>query len=674
MPWARLVGALRLRVAVNGLGLGVEDAADFFGEVADAAEQRFVFALAGGGVFAAVAGAGFEVGELAVAVGDAQQQLRIEIARQAEGGDFGLPGGEDGVALALGLLEAGLGVGDFAAGLFALGFDRQDVFEFGEVAFGRLHAEDDRAVGHRQFGVDLLLLAFGVGDLLADDFHLALAGVELLGRGVVGEVFEDPGERGAADADERDEAAVLAEGRLGDESPDAEHEGAEDERREQPAEEPERHHLVVEQVVALLFEFDFVLAGLVETLLDGEPLAEAGDEVARLLEVHRQAVRFAADDGRFDLRAEGALALGEQVDVALGLFEPLLGEAQGVDLRLEGFEVAFVEFGEAAGVFDAEGFGEPFLLGGEAGFVAFGFAFEFVLLPLKRLEPIALLAEGVDPLGVADEQFVDAEAFGFVAQLVTLALQHVGLALVLFDVGVDRVEPFDRVGRQRDAAAEVHQLLVELLALAPVRLEADGDFDRAGVVLGFADLRFDGDDLVVEFLDLHRQLRPEAVLLAEAIDFGAEAVALRREADDARRLAFVVQQRVAIGAEFLDDVVEADPVEARGEAVDPLGRLAAGEAAELVDFVEADGEDVGEGRFVDVAERFAQQAVAAGGAVGGGADDAADVFGAAVGDARGAEAKVAFDDAERAARAGRRRAAAGTSCGAPATCRRGRSA
>ena len=148
-------------------------------------------------------------------------------------------------------------------------------------------------------------------------------------------------------------------------------------------------------------------------------------------------MRLAADDGRFDLRAERPLALGEHVEVALGRVEPLLGQPQGVDLRLQAFEVGFGELAEPLAVFEAEGFAEPLLLGGEAGFVVAGFALQVVLLPLERLQPVALLAEGVDPRGVADQQLVDAQPVGFVAKLMPLALQHVGLPLVLFDVGVD---------------------------------------------------------------------------------------------------------------------------------------------------------------------------------------------------------------------------------------------
>src|SRR5690606_6968635 len=56
------IGILLRFVVVRSLRF--EDATDFLGEVADATEQRFVFALAGGGVFAAVAGTGLQVGEL----------------------------------------------------------------------------------------------------------------------------------------------------------------------------------------------------------------------------------------------------------------------------------------------------------------------------------------------------------------------------------------------------------------------------------------------------------------------------------------------------------------------------------------------------------------------------------------------------------------------------------
>ena len=102
-------------------------------------------------------------------------------------------------------------------------------------------------------------------------------------------------------------------------------------------------------------------------------------------QVHRQLVRLAAEDGRFDLRLERALAFGERVEVALGGVEPLLGEPQGVDVRLEVFEVGLAQLAQPLAVFEAEGFAEPLLLGGEAGFVVAGVAFQLVALPLERL-------------------------------------------------------------------------------------------------------------------------------------------------------------------------------------------------------------------------------------------------------------------------------------------------
>ena len=150
-------------------------------------------------------------------------------------------------------------------------------------------------------------------------------------------------------------------------------------------------------------------------------MRKLGDQVAGLVEVHRQLVRLAADDGRFDLRLERALALGEHVEVALGRVEPLLGQPQGVDLRLQVFEIGFGELAEPLAVFEAQRFAEPLLLGGEPGFVVAGLAFQVVALPLERLQPVALLAQGVDARGVADQQLVDAQPVGLVAKLMPLA-------------------------------------------------------------------------------------------------------------------------------------------------------------------------------------------------------------------------------------------------------------
>ena len=76
----------------------------------------------------------------------------------------------------------------------------------------------------------------------------------------------------------------------------------------------------------------------------------------------------------------------------------------------------------------------------------------------------------------------------------------------------------------------------------------DGDFERAGRVLRLAHLGLGRGDLLVELLDLHRQLRPQAVLLAELIDLGPQPVALRGEVDDPRRLPGAASSACAIGA------------------------------------------------------------------------------------------------------------------------------
>ena len=82
--------------------------------------------------------------------------------------------------------------------------------------------------------------------------------------------------------------------------------------------------------------------------------------------------------------------------------------------------------------------------------------------------------------------------------------------------------------------------------------------------------------------------------------------------DDPRRLPVVDSSASRLAPQFLNHVVQADPVEPGGEPVDPLGRLGAGERAELLDLVQAHGEHVRVRRLVDVGERLAQQPVAAG--------------------------------------------------------------
>ena len=109
--------------------------------------------------------------------------------------------------------------------------------------------------------------------------------------------------------------------------------------RQRPTEQRQRHHLVVEQFVALLFHLSFVLAGLLQSVLHLLPPPQPGHQVARLLDVHGQPVPLSADDSRLDLRLERTLAFGLQVKRSLDGIDLLLRGAHGLDVRLKIFDL-----------------------------------------------------------------------------------------------------------------------------------------------------------------------------------------------------------------------------------------------------------------------------------------------------------------------------------------------
>ena len=124
--------------------------------------------------------------------------------------------------------------------------------------------------------------------------------------------------------------------------------------------------------------------------------------------------------------------------------------------------------------------GEAIVFALEAGFEVFYFVGEFGGLAFDALEPILLFEERFEALAAADELVVDAEAFGFVAQLVTLAAVDIALAFVFFDALGEVIERFERAFGDRLQIGEAFELVVDFAAFDPERLEADRDFEPAG--------------------------------------------------------------------------------------------------------------------------------------------------------------------------------------------------
>ncbi len=293
--------------------------------------------------------------------------------------------------------------------------------------------------------------------------------------------------------------------------------------------------------------------------------------------------------------------------------------------------------------------GEAIVLAFEAGFEVFYFVGEFAGLAFDALEPILLFEERFEAFAAADELIVDAEAFGFVAELVALAALDIALAFVLFDAFCEVVERFERTFVEWAEIYEAFELVVDFAALDPEGFDADRDFEAAragGDAFGFG---LFGVDFFGELAEFHRGLGPAATFGDEFLEFALECFAVGDERADFGFFFAVVEQAKARAFEHVDHIVERDAVQARGEAVHPLGGGGVAERAELLHFAEADGEDVEVGCFVDVFETFAQQAIALLFAVAGDDRDFADVGWAAIGVAADGEWAVVGIDLEPAA-------------------------
>ena len=238
----------------------------------------------------------------------------------------------------------------------------------------------------------------------------------------------------------------------------------------------------------------------------------------------------------------------------------------------------------------------------------------------------------------------------FVAKLVALAFENVALALVLFDAFVEVVERFERAFFERPKIGESFELVVDLAAFDPQRLDVDRDFQPPGA---------GGDRLWPRpggastssassrsFTADCAQRRP---LVTSSSSSPCSCSCARDERAKLRFLFARVEQPQPRAFEHVDHVVERDAIQAGREPVQPLGGGRVAERVELLHFAEADGEDVDVRRLVDVLERFAQQAVALLFAVGGDDRDFADVGRPAVGVAADRERAVVGFDFEPAA-------------------------
>jgi hypothetical protein len=95
---------------------------------------------------------------------------------------------------------------------------------------------------------------------------------------------------------------------------------------------------------------------------------------------------------------------------------------------------------------------------------------------LNALQPILLFEQSFETLAISYQYVIDAETFGFVAELLPLTFEDVALAVVLLDAFVELVERSDCAFLERPERAETFELIVDLGALDPERLDADRNF------------------------------------------------------------------------------------------------------------------------------------------------------------------------------------------------------
>ena len=110
-----------------------------------------------------------------------------------------------------------------------------------------------------------------------------------------------------------------------------------------------------------------------------------------------------------------------------------------------------------------------------------------------------MLGQRFEPRAAAEQDVVDAQSLGLFAELLPLPLQNIALPLVLFEFFVQFFELLERAGFERDEPGKAFELVVELVALGPQRLQVDGDFEPACPSGEFLRRRLSAVDFVGNF-------------------------------------------------------------------------------------------------------------------------------------------------------------------------------
>ncbi len=452
--------------------------AGFFGQREDAIRNEVELALAELHFGAAVFDARFQLGEALALGGHDGQVLGCDRFGQAHGAETRLPVGKRGGVFFFGLFEAAIsgrnGLFDFAV----LAFDGHHAFEFGEMALGVLEAEADGAAAEFEGMIELGLFGFERVDFFQERIDLVVAGVEAVGGGSFREELDHGGDDRSADAAEGDPTAVAAGEAGGEEPPRGDGHDAEDEQDAEEDEELDGNDLLVDEVFGLLLHGLGFAVGGCDFLFECLPLTELRYEVAGSFDIDGQAEFFAVGGGGLDLRAHFVLARLVVLEFVLSFLDELGGGFDGARLGRELFdEVARKARRELAGA--GPFVSEAIVLAFEAGFKVFYFVGEFGGLAFDALKPILLFEKRFEAFAAADKLVVDAQALGFVAQLVALAALDVALAFVLFDAFGEVVERFECSFVERAEIGEAFELIVDFAALDPEGLDADRDFEPA---------------------------------------------------------------------------------------------------------------------------------------------------------------------------------------------------
>ena len=308
--------------------------------------------------------------------------------------------------------------------------------------------------------------------------------------------------------------------------------------------------------------FDLVVGGG-DFLFELLTATKLGDQVAGRLDVFRQPVLLAVRERRFDLRAVFVVARAMDFQLVLGRGHHLLGRFDRAGLRRELLD----DVGRdprrdlaGAGPFVTK----PLVFARQPGFEVFHLVGQFGRQPLHGLQPVLLFEQCFEPLAVADEHIVDAQPLGFFVKLVALAFENVALPLVLFDPLVEVVERGDRAFFERAKIGESLELIVDLAAFDPQRLDADRDFQPAGADGDRFGLGLPRIDFFGQLAKLHRRLGPAAAFGHELIELAVQLLSSRNKRTKLRLLFPRVEQPQARAFEHVDHIVERDAIQARG--------------------------------------------------------------------------------------------------------------